>query len=118
MKIIQIGSYPIDSNGIQGGVEASVYGLSHELKKNHEVIVMDIPRTSKDEVVNDEGVKVYRFNNDCNHNYKQAKRVIDYMTIIKQENPDICHIHSTSYFNYKLFIELNSIHISLLITVH
>ena len=48
MKIIQIGSFPIDASSIKGGVEASVYGLTIEQAKNHQLFVIDTPRREID----------------------------------------------------------------------
>lgn len=44
MQIVQIGPYPISLERIQGGIEASVYGLVQELAKSHTVDVFDEPR--------------------------------------------------------------------------
>jgi hypothetical protein len=38
--IIQIGPFPLPSNHIQGGVEASVFGLTEALGTMHEVHVL------------------------------------------------------------------------------
>ena len=44
MRIVQIGAYPVSSDCIGGGVEASVYGLAQEQSLAHEVHVFDVPR--------------------------------------------------------------------------
>jgi len=46
MRIVQVGSYPLDITHINGGVEASVYGISMEQAKSHRVFVFDVPRST------------------------------------------------------------------------
>jgi len=63
MRIVQVGLYPIDSDQVKGGVEASVYGLSVELAKMNEIFVIDIPRTEvqKDFIEDNSSLKIFRF---------------------------------------------------------
>lgn len=60
--IVQIGPFPLSSNHIQGGVEASVFGLAKALSATHEVHVFDTPRIGGNQVTeNIETVIVHRF---------------------------------------------------------
>ena len=118
MKIIQIGNYPMDKTCIHGGVEASVYGLTQELIHKHEVIVMDIPRSENDSVYIENKLKIYRFKSIGKNNLSNSKRVKDYLNIILREDPDICHLHGTSHFNYKLFKQLYVLKIPVIVTIH
>ena len=62
--IVQIGPFPLSSNHIQGGVEASVFGLAKAQSSTHEVYVFDTPRIGGSCVVEKiESVIVHRF---CN----------------------------------------------------
>ena len=94
MNIVQIGIYPQDFDNIKGGVEASIYGLSHELSKSNFVTVLDIPRNTieKDYVEKDYNIDVLRFSSTGKKNYTANKRTNDYLNIIKEINPDICQI--------------------------
>jgi len=120
MKIIQIGTFPTDINVIKGGVEASIYGLTTQLCKNHNITVIDIPhfenRNDFTEEYND--FSVFRFSTKRNNNYSSIFRIKDILQVIKKSNPDICHIHTTSLFALCLFISLRKNHIATIITVH
>ena len=120
MKIIQIGTFPIDINVIKGGVEASIYGLTTELCKNHDVAVIDIPHfeNKNDFTEENSDFSVFRFSTKRNNNYSAIFRVKDILKVIKKTNPDICHIHTTSLFALFLFISLRKNHIASIITVH
>lgn len=120
MKIIQIGPYPLDPNHIKGGVEASVYGISKELSKSHEVFVMDIPRKK---VINDsfekqKNIIIYRFTSNSARNFSSILRIKSIIFSIRKQKPDICHIHSTNLFSLLIFLCLKIYKLSVIITVH
>jgi len=120
MKIFQIGCFPLNSNLIKGGVEASVYGLAVEQCKDNQVSVIDIPRA---DIIGDyteeiEGVCVYRFLMSGKQNYSAIFRLRTILPIIRKENPDICHIHSTSLFCFLLYLLLRFYRFKLVVTVH
>jgi len=120
MKIIQLGSFPLNSSQIKGGVEASVYGLALEQNKNHKVIVFDFPRheitIDKYEVI--DGINVRRFRNFKNSNISSVRRISKYITDIQEFKPDICHIHTSSLFALVLFLALKIKKLPTIVTVH
>ncbi len=120
MKILQIGVYPLDKNCIKGGIEASVYGLSHELIKSNSVVVFDLPRTQISEDTQEElenGMRIYRYAAN-GHNISAIKRCRTVLDDIKKEHPDVCHIHGTGLFSYLLWKELKKLGIKTVVTVH
>lgn len=121
MKIIQIGSYPLDVNCIKGGVESSIYGLSLELVKAHTVVIVDVPRLQlsvdkREELAN--GMRVYRYAAKGNNNISTIRRCESILSDIKQENPNVCHIHGTGLFSYLLWRKLNKAGLNTIVTVH
>lgn len=119
MKIIQIGSYPLSESMSRGGVEASVYGLSQELAKTEKVFVMDLPRMDVTDSCEEKNeCKVYRFNNPGNHVVDSVNRIPDIIQTIQKVGCDICHIHGTGVFSWKIFQELKRLGITAVVTVH
>jgi glycosyltransferase involved in cell wall biosynthesis len=120
MKIIQIGSFPIDADCIKGGVEASIYGLASELSKNHTIIVIDIPRSDliqdKTEIV--DGITVFRFVSTGNSNISALFRLKKIIEKIRAQKPDICHIHTTSLFSFLIFLLLKLYNVPAIVTIH
>lgn len=119
MKIIQIGSYPIDSHKMQGGVEASVYGISSELSKNNEVVVLDFPRyeLQQDCIEESDNLVVYRFIRRKN-NFMAVLRLKSILSVIKKNKPDVCHLHTTGFYYLCLYIILKIKSIPTVVTVH
>ncbi len=119
MNIIQIGPYPLSESMSRGGVEASVYGLSQEMAKTEEVCVMDLPRMDVTDCCGEKnGYKVYRFKNPGNHVVDSVKRIPDIIKTIQEIGCDVCHIHSTSVFSWKMYRELKRAGIPAIVTVH
>jgi glycosyltransferase involved in cell wall biosynthesis len=120
MKIIQIGSFPTNSKTIQGGVEASVYGLARMQAMTNEVIVIDVPRheLKKDEVEKLGSVKVFRFSARSGTNYTSLFRIPKIVSIIRSIQADICHIHTTSLFSFVLYVLLRLLGIKIVVTIH
>jgi glycosyltransferase involved in cell wall biosynthesis len=120
MKIIQIGSFPLNISCIQGGVEASVWGLSSELSKDHFVVARDIPRLVIKSDYNEQiaGITVFRFFSSGKNNYAALSRLKLVFRKIKLDKPDICHIHSTSLFSFVIYLFLRFYRIPALVTVH
>ena len=120
MKIIQIGSFPLNSAQIKGGVEASVYGLAFEQNKKHEVIVFDFPRqeitNDKTEIIDE--INVLRFRNSRNSNISSIKRIFNYIAKIQALKPDICHIHTSSLFALLIFLALRAKKTPAIVTIH
>ena len=120
MRIVQVGSYPLDITHINGGVEASVYGISMEQAKSHRVFVIDVPRC---EIKNDyteefEGVTIYRFTKNGRNNYYALTRLLSIVNIIRSLKPDISHIHTTSLFAFFTFLLVRFHNIPAIVTVH
>jgi len=120
MKIIQIGSFPISSKIIQGGVEASVYGLARLQAITDEVIVIDVPRSElkNDDVEQLGSVKVFRFSARSGSNYKSLFRISKIVSIIRSQQADICHIHTTSLFSFVLYVFLRLLGVKTIVTIH
>jgi len=120
MKIVQIGSYPLDSQHIQGGVEASIYGLTDELAKSHKLFVIDIPRfeVEKDTLQQDGFLSIYRFHSNSTSNISSLFSIFKIAKIIRTVTPDICHIHTTSLFSFILYLILKLKRNPVIITVH
>jgi len=120
MKIIQIGSFPLDVFCIEGGIEASVYGLAIEQAKSNQIFVIDFPRKNieKDYIEEINGIKVFRFSSKGGNNYTALFRIKTIINIIRELNPDICHIHSTSLFSFFTYLFLRFFHIPAVVTVH
>lgn len=119
LSIVQIGPYPVDEKVIRGGVESSVFGLACELAKTNKVTVLDIPRFElADGIEQRETLRICRFHNTGSHVKDAYKRISDYVKFILDSKPDICHIHGTSMFNWKLFKRLRKYEIPVIVTVH
>ena len=120
MKIIQIGSFPIDSKTIQGGVEASVYGLARMQAMTNEVIVIDVPRSElkNDDVEKVGSIKVFRFSARSGSNYTSLFRIPKIVSIIRSLQVDICHIHTTSLFSLVIYVILKLLRTKIVVTIH
>lgn len=118
MKIIQIGSYPISPDCIRGGVEASVYGLAQILSQSHDVVVFDFPRINGKDIVEKDGVKVYRYANAGTNQVDMVRRLERITEDILREQPDVCHIHGTGLISYFLYKKLRKYGVNLMLTVH
>ncbi len=119
MKIVLIGSYPLNSACINGGVEASVYGLVHELGKKHNVVVFDLPRKKGNNLRENNGnIVIVRSSNNCKTNIGGSLSSSSFFKQILVENPEVCHIHGTGMFTYFIFKKLKKHRIPVLLTVH
>ena len=119
MKIVVIGSFPLNISCIQGGVEASVFGLVQELSIHNEVIVYDTPRKrGSDTVQTDRNIKIVRTSNSGRWNLSANLLLDRFCESILNDAPDICHIHGTSPFMYGIYKRLRKRNIPILVTVH
>lgn len=119
MRIVQIGAYPVSSDCIGGGVEASVYGLAQEQSLAHEVHVFDVPRIGGRKAVDKEGsVIVHRFCNTGKRQYQTARQVASMAQEICELRPDVCHVHGTGLFSWMMFRTLKSQGQKMIVTVH
>lgn len=120
MKIIQIGSFPTNSKTIQGGVEASVYGLARMQAITDEVIVIDVPRSElkNDDVEKLGSIRVFRFYARSGSNYTSLFRISKIVSIIRSQQADICHIHTTSLFSLVIYVFLKLLGIKIVVTIH
>lgn len=119
MRVVQIGAYPKSSDHIAGGVEASVYGLSQAQSSDNEVFVFDLPRIGGKQIVEQNGsVIVYRFANQGNRQIFSAKQVKRIAAIINSLSPDVCHIHGTGLFAWRMYKELKKARIHIVVTIH
>ncbi len=120
MKIVQIGSYPLNSSLIKGGVEASVFGLAQEQAKSHQIYIFDIPRQDiaedKKEIINN--IEIFRYANNKAANNGALLRIFSIVKEIKEINPEICHIHGSNPFSFVLLLALRHNKIKSVITIH
>lgn len=120
MRIVIVGPFPIDCRLVRGGVESSVLGLAKALvESGHEVSVLDLPRkggkTQEEEQL---GIRVFRFANKRRTNLLSVAEVKNYSEKIREIQPDVCHLHNTSAFSYRLYQEVSQSRIKTLLTVH
>jgi glycosyltransferase involved in cell wall biosynthesis len=107
MQIIQIGPYPKQSSVVGGGVEAAVHGLSHELSIEHEIVVLDLPRTDfSNDFIEKGDVIIYRFSSKSGGYFSKLLRVFSYVNTVKNLNFDLVHIHTTTLFSLILYLLL------------
>lgn len=119
MKIAQIGCYPLSPNCINGGIEASVYGLAKEQSKQHEVVCFDYPRLNiSDNIEEVAGLRVYRYKNPGNKQKDMTKCLEAMVLNILDEQPDICHIHGTGLLSKLLYERLQHAQVRLMLTIH
>jgi len=119
MKIIQIGSYPLNISCIKGGVEASVYGLAQKLGEQHQVSVFDVPRIGINDSSEISGnVAVKRFANKGKNNIFALLRIFTIIKKIKQEKPNVCHIHGSGLFSFFVWLFLKISKVKVIVTIH
>lgn len=127
MNIIQIGPYPVSLDCIHGGVEASVFGLVHELSANssslianrHVVDVFDVPRLGeKDRVEQYDNLTIHRYSNPGTYNKDAVLRLSEMVRDIVALHPDVCHIHGTNAFSKEMYFALQRHGIITIVTVH
>lgn len=120
MKILQVGSFPINKAITQGGVESALFGITTELSKSDNVVLFDLPRR---EIKNDHkeiihGLIIYRFSNNGRWNFNSFSRITSYIKLIKKENPEIIHLHTTSGFILILYLFLKIYNYRTILTIH
>lgn len=129
MKIVQIGPYPLSSDCIHGGVEASVFGLVKELASErlsnermmeaHIVDVFDLPRIGeKDRVERFGNLTIHRYANPGTHNKDAVLRLSEIVRDIVALRPEVCHIHGTGAISKELYFALRHHGLPVIVTVH
>ena len=118
MRIVQIGPYPLSPELIKGGVESSVFGLAQEQSKTMEVFAFDTPREEELKDGLDGAVMVYRFKRQGERQVSAMRSVREVVNKISELNPDICHIHSTSLFAWRIYRSLKRKGINCIVTIH
>ena len=119
LRIVHIGQFPLNQDCIQGGIEASVYGLAKSQSATCEVYAFDIPRIGGDSFVeNIDDVIVHRFGNPGGRQFLANRQVPLMVKEIIDLRPDVCHIHGTSLFALRLYKELKKRGIPVAVTVH
>lgn len=118
-RIVHIGPFPQSVECIQGGVEASVFGLAKAQRASYEVHVFDVPRIGGSRIVeNIGGVAVHRFCNQGGRQFAAGRQVIMMSKEIQALQPDVCHIHGTSLFAWLMYRELKEMRLPVMVTVH
>lgn len=119
MRIVQIGAYPLSSDMIRGGVEASVYGLAQELGKSNVVHVFDAPRKGGETGTVEEGnVLVHRTDNPGRWQVSAIRQTKKMAKEIRMLQPDVCHVHGTNLFAWKMYRRLKKEGLPCVVTVH
>ena len=119
MRIIQIGAYPLSSDIIRGGIEASVYGLAQELGKANEVHVFDAPRKGGETGTIEEGnVLVHRTDNPGRWQVSAIRQTKKMAKEIMSLQPDVCHVHGTNLFAWKMYRRLKKDGLPCVVTIH
>lgn len=120
MRIIQIGAYPLSTDLVRGGVEASVYGLAKELEKSNEVHVFDAPRKGggTGTVEEEENVHVHRTDNPGKWQVSAIRQIKKMVEEIVTLQPDVCHVHGTNLFAWMMYRRLKKEGLPCIVTVH
>ena len=118
-RIVQIGPFPLSSDCIRGGVEASVYGLANAQSVAHEVHAFDVPRIGGSHIVeNVGGITVHRFCNQGGKQYAAGRQAAGIAKEIQSLSPEVCHIHGTGLFAWLMYRELKKVGMHIMVTVH
>lgn len=119
VRVAQIGQFPLDAKHIEGGVESSVLGLAKAQNKTCEVCVFDFPRIGGNKIVEFvDGVEVHRFGNLGGRQFASCRQVPLVVREIQDYCPDVCHIHGTSLFAWRMFKGLKKGGLPVVVTVH
>jgi glycosyltransferase involved in cell wall biosynthesis len=120
MKIIQVGSFPLNCSSIKGGVEASILGITRTLAKDNEVKVISSPNKSikEDITVSETGFKVDYLRNPYKYKCLEFLRMNAYISRFKSFQPDVVHIHESTLLCLVLILYLQFRKINTVVTVH
>lgn len=119
LRVIHIGQFPLHKDCIRGGIEASIYGLAKTQSTTCEVHVFDIPRIGGEGFVEDmEGVAVHRFRNSGGRQLSASRQVPLMAKEIVTLCPNVCHIHGTSLFAWRMYKGLKKRGMPVAVTVH
>jgi glycosyltransferase involved in cell wall biosynthesis len=120
MKIIQTGNYPLNSSIINGGVEASIYGIAHALAKDNEVSIITLPTKllKEDKLVYDGEIPVHYLCNPYKYPHLRFLRFNKFRSILKASRPDVVHIHENIPYHLLLLLYLRLKKINVVLTVH
>ena len=117
--IVQIGPFPQSIDCIRGGVEASIFGLAKAQNETHEVHAFDIPRIGVNyNVENLGGIIVHRFCNQGGRQFTAGRQAAAMAKEIQAMHPEICHIHGTNLFAWRMYLELKRMSLPVIVTVH
>lgn len=119
VRVVHIGQFPLDKGHIRGGIEASIYGLAKVQCATNEVHAFDIPRIGGDaSVENIESIIVHRFSNPDGRQFAASRQVPLMVKEIVALRPDVCHIHGTSLFAWRMYKELGKQRVNVVVTIH
>lgn len=120
MRIVLVGSYPLSTDCIRGGVESSVYGLAQALvARKHEVDVFDYPRLAgKDASERKKLLTIHRYANNGRYNQDAKERAKEMFRDIVALHPNVVHLHGTGELSLLLYKAINHYGIPLILTVH
>ncbi len=120
MNIVQVGSYPLSADYIHGGVESSVYGLTHALvRAGHMVDVFDFPRIGGKDTSERAGLlTIHRYANNGKHNEDAMLRGIEIFRDIVALHPDAVHVHGTGELSGAIYSAAQNHGMPIVLTVH
>lgn len=119
LRIVHIGQFPLNKGCIRGGIEASIFGLAKAQSTTCEVHAFDIPRIGGNGFVeNIEGIIVHRFSNLGVKQLSASRQVPLVTKEIIVICPDVCHIHGTSLFAWRMYKSLKKQGMHVVVTVH
>jgi glycosyltransferase involved in cell wall biosynthesis len=120
MNILQFGPYPLDTDLIKGGIESSIYGLSHSLSSKHSILVIPFPKKDiKEDIKRRDGnVEIHFLKNFFSYDILSIFRINKILNITNDFNPAFCHLHGSSLLCLIFALFLKYKKIPFVITIH
>jgi glycosyltransferase involved in cell wall biosynthesis len=122
-KVIQYGVYPYNPDLIKGGMEASVYGLTHSLLQQAHIHVKVITYPDKQcrlfERINPAtNFELVRLPNRHNYEILSVLSLVSLIREIRNYGPDVCHLHGTTLLVFLISLYLRVSGKNYVVTVH
>jgi len=72
----------------------------------------------EDKIEKEEDYCVFRFHSKGLNNFFAILRIREIVAIIRQQEPEICHVHTTSFYSFIIYLFLKYYHIPVIVTIH